>query len=136
MEKEHLELLEQWRLAKEAADKVKDVIAKEQALRKEVFASFFPTPKEGTNNLKLPEGWVLKGVYNLGRKIDEAALPAVSLQLREIGVNADTLVGWEPKLKTATYKELTAEQRAIFDQALVIKPASPGVALVAPKVKE
>lgn len=78
---------------------------------RQVFAAFYPAPKEGTNTLDLAEGWKLKGVYKLDRKIDEAALPAVTEQLREMGVNADTLVKWSPDLKTATYKELTAEER-------------------------
>jgi len=131
-----MKLLEEWRLAKAEADAVKPIIAKEQELRKQVFAAFYPTPKEGTNTLDLAEGWKLKGVYKLDRKIDEAALPAVTEQLREMGVNADTLVKWTPSLKTAIYKELTAEQRAVFDQALIIKPGLPTIELVAPKTKE
>lgn len=136
MTEEQVQLLEEWRQAKLAADAVKPTIAKEQQLRKQVFASFYPAPKEGTNTLELAEGWKLKGVYKLDRKIDEAALPAVAEQLREMGVNSDTLIAWKPDLKTATYKELTAEQRAVFDQALTVKPGSPTVELVAPKVKE
>lgn len=136
MTEEQMKLLEEWRLAKAEADAVKPIIAKEQELRKQVFAAFYPTPKEGTNTLDLAEGWKLKGVYKLDRKIDEAALPAVTEQLREMGVNADTLVKWTPSLKTAIYKELTAEQRAVFDQALIIKPGLPTIELVAPKAKE
>ena len=136
MTEEQMKLLEEWRLAKAEADAVKPIIAKEQELRKQVFAAFYPTPKEGTNTLDLAEGWKLKGVYKLDRKIDEAALPAVTEQLREMGVNADTLVKWTPSLKTAVYKELTAEQRAVFDQALIIKPGLPTIELVAPKTKE
>lgn len=136
MTEEQIKLLEEWRLAKAEADAVKPIIAKEQELRKQVFAAFYPDPKEGTNTLNLAEGWKLKGVYKLDRKIDEAALPAVTEQLREMGVNADTLVKWTPSLKTATYKELTAEQRAVFDQALIIKPGLPTIELVAPPAKE
>jgi hypothetical protein len=136
MTEEQMKLLEEWRLAKAEADSVKPILAKEQELRKQVFAAFYPAPKEGTNTLDLAEGWKLKGVYKLDRKIDEAALPAVTEQLREMGVNADILVKWSPGLKTATYKELTAEQRAVFDQALTVKPGSPTLELVAPKAKE
>lgn len=136
MTEEQMKLLEEWRLAKAEADAVKPIIAKEQELRKQVFAAFYPDPKEGTNTLNLAEGWKLKGVYKLDRKIDEAALPAVTEQLREMGVNTDTLVKWTPSLKTAIYKELTAEQRAVFDQALIIKPGLPTIELVAPKTKE
>lgn len=136
MTEEQMKLLEEWRLAKAEADAVKPIIAKEQELRKQVFDAFYPAPKEGTNTIDLVEGWKLKGVYKLDRKIDEAALPAVTEQLREMGVNADTLVRWSPILKIATYKELTAEQRAVFDQALIIKPSLPTIELVAPPAKE
>ena len=128
--------LEEWRLAKQKADGVKPIVAEEQRLRKEVFNLFFPTPKEGTDKVELGEGWLLKGTYKLDRKIDEAALPTVQKELREIDINPDLLVNWEPKLKTAIYKELTEPQRRIFDQALVIKPGSPTVELVPPKKKK
>jgi hypothetical protein len=127
--------LTEWQAAKAAADAVKPTIEKEQALRKEVFALFFPAPIEGTNKFDLPEGWALKGTYKIDRKVDEQAVPAVTEALRSMGVNVDLLIGNEPKLKTATYRELTAEQRVIFDQALTIKPGSPTVELVAPKAK-
>lgn len=127
--------LTEWQAAKAAADAVKPTVEKEQTLRKEVFALFFPAPIEGTNKFDLPEGWALKGTYKIDRKVDEQAVPAVSEALRGMGVNVDLLIGYEPKLKTATYRELTAEQRGIFDQALTIKPGSPTVELVAPKAK-
>lgn len=127
--------LTEWQAAKAEADKVKPIIEREQALRKEVFGSFFPAPTEGTNKFDLPEGWTLKGTYKIDRKVDEQAVPAVTEALRGMGVNVDLLIGYEPKLKTATYKELTAEQRAIFDQALTIKPGSPTLELVPPKAK-
>jgi hypothetical protein len=136
MTEEQIKLLEEWRQAKAEADSVKPILAKEQELRKQVFAAFYPAPKEGTNTLDLAGGWKLKGVYKLDRKIDEAALPAVAEQLREMGVNVDTLIKWSPGLKTATYKELTAEQRAVFDQALIVKPGAPIIELVPPKAEE
>lgn len=136
MTEEQMKLLEEWRQAKAEADSVKPILAKEQELRKQVFAAFYPAPKEGTNTIDLAEGWKLKAVYKLDRKIDEAALPAVAEQLRGMGVNVDTLVKWTPGLKTATYKELTAEQRAVFDQALIVKPGAPTIELVPPNAEE
>lgn len=135
MTPEQIAKLEEWRAAKADADAVKSIVQKEQQLRKEIFELFFPEPKEGTNTLELPEGWKLKGVFKLTRNIDEAALSTVTKHLREIGVNADTLVQWKPSLKLATYKELTAEQRNLMDEAIVCKPGSPTVELVAPKEK-
>jgi len=127
--------LTEWQAAKAEADKVKHLIEREQALRKEVFSLFFPAPTEGTNKVDLPGGWTLKGTYKIDRKVDEQVVPAVTEALRGMGVNVDLLIGYEPKLKTTVYRELTAEQRAIFDQALTIKPGSPTMELVAPKAK-
>lgn len=133
MTEDQMRLLEEWRQARAMVESVKPLIAREQELRKKVFAAFCPSPREGTNTLELDGGWKLKLVYKLDRKIDEAALPSVAEQLRGIGINVDTLVKWVPDLKTAVYRELTAEQRALFDQALIVKPATPVVELVPPK---
>lgn len=138
MTPEQVAKLEEWRLAKIAAEEVKPVIEREQALRKEVFALFFPEPTEGTNNFGLEADWKLKGVYKIDRKIDEAALPAVQSQLRELGVNPDPLVKMTPSLDTKAYKSLqtlNADACKVFEQALTIKPGSPTLELVAPKEK-
>jgi len=133
MTEELASLLERWRLAKEEADRVKPIIAKELELRKMAFAAFYPVPDEGTNSMELFQGWKLKGVYKLERKVDETALPAVTKKLVDMGVNVDTLISWKPDLKTAVYRELTAEQREVFDQALTIKPGSPTMEIIPPK---
>lgn len=135
MTPEQIAKLEEWRSAKADADAVKSIVAKEQKLRKEIFELFFPEPNEGTNTLELPEGWKLKGVYKLTRNIDDSALSTVMGMLRDVGVNPDTLVQWKPSLKLATYKELTAEQRNLMDDAIICKPGSPTIELVAPKEK-
>lgn len=136
MTPENFKLLEEWRLATEQVAALKSVIAKEQELRKQVFEAFFPAPKEGANTINLPEGWKLKGTYKIERKIDEAALPAVIEKLRIEGVNSDLLVEYKPSLKTTVYKQLVAEHRAIFDEALTAKPATPTVELNPPKKKD
>lgn len=136
MTPENFKLLEDWRLATEQVAELKSIIAKEQELRKQVFAAFFPAPKEGANTVNLPEGWKLKGTYKIDRKIDEAALPAVIEKLRIEGVSSDLLVEYKPSLKTTVYKQLVAEHRAIFDEALTAKPASPTVELNPPKKKD
>lgn len=113
----------------------KPLIDQEMAMRKELFAELIPNPKEGTQYIELANGWRLKGIHKLDRKIDEAALDGVKEQLRQNGVNPDLLVEYKPSLKSATYKELTAEQKAIFDHALIMKPGSPTLELVPPKEK-
>lgn len=128
--------LQEWNEALVAATEAKKAIEKEQALRKEIMALFFPTPEEGTNKVDLGSGWTLKATHKIDRKIDEAALPAVFQQLREMGVNPDPLVRAVPSLETKAYKSLAQinpDASRVFDQALTIKPGSPTLELIPPK---
>ena len=130
--------LQEWCEALQAALAVKPLVEKEQALRKEVSTMFFPEPVEGVNTLELPSGWKLKLTHKIDRKLDEAVLPAVMAQLREKGINFDTVVNMKPTLDTKTYKAMkisNAEAVKVFDQCLTIKDASPTMELVKPKEK-
>ena len=133
---ERMKLLQDWNTSVVHAVAAKELIEQEQTLRKAVMAEFFPAPKEGVNSLDMGQGWTLKGTYKIDRKIDEAALPAVKEQLRELGVNADTLVKYKPEVATTIYKTLPEQARLIFDSALTIKPGSPVVELIPPKEKK
>lgn len=128
--------LQEWHQAVLAAQEAKKVVEAEQSLRKEVMALFFPEPVEGTNKFDLEAGWSLKATHKIERKVDEAALPAVLQQLREMGVNPDLLIRAVPALETKAYKSLAQinpDAAHVFEQALTIKPGSPTVELVAPK---
>lgn len=138
MTPEQKELLTTWYLAIEQAKPAKELIAVEQALRKQVAEAFFPDPKEGANSVELDAGWKLKLTYKIDRKVDEAALTSVKEQLRERNVNPDPLIRMKPELATAAYKSLLLvdpESVLIFDQALIIKSASPTLELIPPKEK-
>lgn len=137
MTPEQIALLKQWEEAKLALLQVKPVVAKELELRKRVFALFFPKPKEGVNKFELAGDYLLKGTHKIDRKVDEAVLEDIQNQMREeFQINPDLLIEMKPSLKMATYRELTAEQRKMFDQALTIKPSTPTIELVAPKEKK
>ncbi len=128
--------LQEWHQAVLAAQEAKKVVEAEQALRKEVMALFFPEPVEGTNKFELEAGWSLKATHKIERKVDEAALPAVLQQLREMGINPDPLIRTKPDLDTKAYKSLVQinpDAAHVFEQALTIKPGSPTVELVPPK---
>lgn len=128
--------LQEWHQAVLAAQEAKKVVEAEQALRKEVMALFFPEPVEGTNKFELEAGWSLTATHKIERKVDEAALPAVLQQLREMGVNPDPLIRTKPDLDTKAYKSLVQinpDAAHVFEQALTIKPGSPTVELVPPK---
>jgi len=133
--KEFLALLKEWDELKKQMFDFAPVVAREMQVRKDIFALAFPTPKEGTNTTDLPNDWKIKGIYKLDRKIDEAALPAVLEELRKLGINPDPLIKWKPDLVTGDYKALSPANKAIFDQALTTKPASPTVELIPPKEK-
>lgn len=128
--------LQEWHQAVLAAQEAKKVVEAEQALRKEVMALFFPEPVEGTNKFELEAGWSLKATHKIERKVDEAALPAVLQQLREMGVNPDPLIRTKPDLDTKAYRSLVQsnpDAAHVFEQALTIKPGSPTVELIPPK---
>lgn len=106
--------------------------ASEMLLRQKIFKNFFPDPKEGTNTAPLAEGWVIKGKHTVTREYDEGLLQAMGEQLYNAGIPVASLVKWKPSLVVAPYRELTDEQRALFDQVLLIKPGSPALEIVLP----
>lgn len=131
--RQFLNKLQKW---SEAVAAVKEVcpplLEAEMALRKEVFSHAFPVPKEGTNQVELPHGWVLKGQHKLSYKVDADALVAVFTEIRKMGFNPDPLVVPEPKLVLANYRLLPENIAHIFNQALEVKPQSPILELIAP----
>ena len=136
MTEEQTAKLLEWETAKAEVLLAKPIIEKEQALRKEVQAMFFPIPVEGTNNFELSGGYKLRLTYKIDRKVDEGALEAVKEQLQSMGVNPDTLIEMKPILVLKAYRglvQINADAAKIFEQALTIKPGSPTLELVAPK---
>ena len=129
-------MLEMWQAVLLAAIDAKQVIEREMELRKEVAKLFFNDPTEGTNNLPLSRGWKLKLTHKLDRKLDESALPTVCQKLRDLGFNPDLLFRNKPELVLAEYRTLDDANKAVFDEALTTKPASPTLELVAPKEKK
>jgi len=124
--------LETWYKLQEQLEKIK---AQEMELRKKIFTAYFPNPVEGTNSAPLTEGWVLKAVYPIRREPEQAALEVLKEELRAKGIPVDNLIKYKPELVTAMYRQLTDEQRNLFDQVLVIKPGSPQMEVMLPKRK-
>ena len=118
-------------------DKMKTELSKlksaEALLRRRVFRHFFPTPEEGTNKVDLAAGYVLKGVHEINRDVDEGALQALNESLREKGIITDNYIRRKPELKVGEYRKLTEEQATLFDQVLIIKPGMPSMEIVPPK---
>lgn len=105
----------------------------EQLLRMKIFKGKFPNPREGTNNFLMPDGYVLKGKHNINRTVEEAAFKGSIEELAKNGIPTDTIVKFKPELVTSVYRELTEEQRNLFDTVLIIKDGMPGLEISKPK---
>ena len=73
--KPHINLadLKKW---SDMAEELKQLKAKEAALRLKLFKSVFVEPKEGTNKFNLAAGYVLKATLPISRKVDQVAFEA------------------------------------------------------------
>jgi hypothetical protein len=121
--------LEKWYESQKALAAAKE---EEIALRKEVFGLFFPNPIEGTNTVELDDGWVLKGVHKLNRKVNEAALLKVQKR-KGMDEAVKNTIAYKPSLKKAEYNKLPDAKKAILDTALIMTPGSPSLEVVLPK---
>ena len=122
--------MEAWFKATKELAKVK---AKEILLRTKIFKGKFPTPREGTNNLDIGGGYFLKATHVINRAVDDAAFKASLEAFAEAGIPTDKIVRYKPDLATGVYRELTEEQRNLFDTALIIKDGTPGLEITQPK---
>lgn len=119
-------LLTRWNEAKLAA---KVAVEKERLLRDEVVA-LFGAQEEGTRTL-VYEGFAeIKLRQTVDRKVDENLLQEVMKKFPKDSVyrrDSTYLFRWKPELKTKVYKEMPESDRIIFDNALVIRLASPQI---------
>jgi len=118
---------------------LKSIKASEMLLRTKIYKGLFKDPVEGTNTIPLAEGWVMKARRVIQRDIDIAALTINSAnpelgpsRLELAGINVASLVKWKPELVLKNYRELTDEQKLIFNDCLVIKDGSPALEIVLP----
>lgn len=115
--------LEEWY---DLSRELKTLKERELTLRRELFAAYFTDPKEGTNTIEIEEGWELVGGYTFTRTIDPAALDAVVEQLGNV---LDNVVVWKPSLSVTNYRKMNDADRHVLEQALVIKPGAPTLAI-------
>lgn len=127
------ELLDLWYASVQALEKAKEIMATEQMLRRGVASMFFPESKEGTSDVELTGGYVLKATVQYRREIDKAAFLAIQDELRQAGVNPDTVVRWEPELETREYRKLTGDALNLFNSVVTTKAGLPSIAIVLPK---
>ena len=129
------QLLDLWYASVQKLEVAKEIVAEEQMLRRGVASMFFPEPKEGTNDVDLTGGYVLKATVQFRREIDKAAFLALRPELERAGVNPDTIVRWEPELETKEYRTLTGDALALFNTVVTTKSGLPSISIVLPKRK-
>lgn len=106
----------------------------ERQNRKVLFDTFFPDAPKGSHSLDVDDGRTVSATFSLEYKVDEGALDAVrKVMQEEFDVNVDAMFNWKPSLKMALYKELSEEERAVFDQCLTITEGSPQLKITEPK---
>ena len=121
--------LQEWLMQVEQLKKLR---ASEMLMRKAIFAHYFPNPKEGTNKVKLGNGYVLQADYKLDRAIDVSLFTVYGDTFDRLAI-PHNIVRTKLELSVTTYKGLSEKQRHAFDQCLTIKPGSPSVKLNPPK---
>lgn len=114
---------------------LKTLKAQESALRRKIFGTYFPEPREGANTFVLPDGYQLKATHVINRTIDEAAMAVNAQRYAELEISVDRLVKKKPELVTSAYRLLSDEQRKAFDESLTIKDGSPTLEIVKPSTR-
>lgn len=120
--------------------------AKEQEaeLRKKVLSECFDyeeDDREGTQNVELGNGYKLKAVFKLSRRLDnkdnavDDALSKMEASGAEGEFLAERIVKWKPELALSEYKKLPDKFKELIDTLITAKPGTPSLSLVEPKSK-
>lgn len=124
----------------EIVNEIKALQEQEKELRNQILKDSFSyegDEREGTENIELANGYKLKGVFKLTRKLDKNETPEVLTKIRATGVEgvfiADRLVTWEPKLSKSEYDKLSPQYKQMIDSVLTTKPGLPALSIVPPK---
>lgn len=123
--------------AKMAADKVREV-----ELRNRIISKVYKTGNvpEGTNNIILPEGWVLKINGKVNIKVDETLVEETKKMVEEkIAAKElapfvfDEVIKYKPDVSLTGLKSLTDEQRHVIRNCLSEKPGQASIEITKPK---
>lgn len=116
----------------------------EAALRKQVLVECFDfeaDDREGTQNVELGNGYKLKAVFKLNRRLNnkDEAVDKVLTKIEKSGAEgqfiAERLVKWKPELALSEYKKLPEKFKKLIDEVLTASPGMPALELVVPKSK-
>jgi hypothetical protein len=117
--------IDEWLIVRQQLEYIKE---KEMELRNKISKALFPDPKEGANKHVLGD-YNLTLTHKLTRTIDEASLSNVVRTLHENGIPVDELINYKPSLVLSAYRKLEKEQLKLFDNVLIIKPATPSLSV-------
>lgn len=137
-------LILDWQAKKAAATKA----TAEEYTARLLLVQLFSSPIEGTNNLELGSGYILKFKnsynYNLSNSerpkpdsgfeplATDAALDRIDKMGNEGKFISERLVKWNPELSLSEYRKLSDDMRKHIDKALKITPAAPAFELITP----
>lgn len=122
------QMIHAWSLNQALLKELKTV---EMEQRKQIAEKMFPDAKNGTNKHELGAGYVLKYVCGEETKLDPTVFELLRPDLPEHVI--DKAVKFTPSLIAKGFKDLSMEDREKLEDALVTKPKSPTMEIVAPK---
>lgn len=99
---------------------------KESSLRKDIIKKLFPTPEEGSDNkcILLGGDYMIQVTQGMNYKVDTPSFKSLRDEFLKRGIDADSIVEWEPKFVKAEYNKLSDEDKTFFQQCLIIKEGS------------
>lgn len=140
MTKDQEKLVTDWFNSLAPAAEAKKLVEAEQALRKQVIAICFPTPKEGVNHFDLGKGYTLTLDYKIDRKLDEDAFTLNKEKIRtEYSLDPNTVVTYKPSVSVSAVKSLKSTNELAYNfvmQFITEKPGSHSLELKPPKAKK
>ncbi len=126
-------LAEWWGLQQQMA-KIK---GREMSLRKELFAYYFPTPKQGTNRTDIGNGFNLEANYKIDVSMDfEAFKLLCEAEGEAAGVYYTDVVEYKPQFELTNFKSLSEDKQDFIEPVLTRKPATPSMKIVKQKEKK
>jgi hypothetical protein len=122
--------------------KLSELKVEELKLRNELIAFVFPKGNipEGTNNVELTEGWVLKVGGKTNVKVDETLIAETMALVKKAvkdGIippfDFDEVIKYKPSFGSGAYNNLTGEQQHLVKNCLEMKPGQASVEITKPK---
>lgn len=122
-------LLNEWYAAKKQLDHFK---VEEMRLRKEVFDLAFPSPKLGTNKIKLNHDMALVGEFKLNYRIDKPALLSMRSE-PNIAPLLDEVIDYRPEVRGGAFEKLPTPDKNLLSGCITSAAGSPSLEIKSAK---